>query len=136
MLLLTTYYEFKLIELPASYMDLQKKFYKKPCSYCRKEVLDHATCLLCGKIMCWFKLRGRDKEIAQCRVTCPEAPQRQLINEGLLSWHARVCEGGSAIFLHTSSGRLTAIQNGTPAFFDSPYRNRFGECVSEHEKNY
>lgn len=134
LLLLTRYYEFKLFELPSSFMDLQRHYYKKPCSYCKKEVLDHATCLLCGETMCWFKLRSRDKELSQCKVDCPEAPQKE--EEGLLTWHARVCEGGSALFLHTSSGRIFGVNNGAPGIFDPPYRNRYGEYVSEHDKNY
>jgi len=38
--------------------------------------------------------------------------------------------------LHTSSGRLLFLQNGSCGTFDSLYRNRYGELSSNSNKNY
>ena len=69
LLLMTPYFDFNFFEIPKSYMNLQTEFYKKKCEYCQKEVLDTATCLLCGHTICWFKLKSRGVDIPQCRVS-------------------------------------------------------------------
>ena len=46
-----------------------------------------------------------------------------------------MCEAGQSLFLQTSSGSIILINNGSATFYDSPYRNRFGEIVSEQHKN-
>ena len=59
LILMTPYFEFNLFETPPSFRKLQAQFYKKPCHFCRREVVDNATCLLNGRTMCWFKMYGR-----------------------------------------------------------------------------
>lgn len=133
LLLLTPYFSFQLFQIPDNFMHLQTIFYKKPCDYCKKEVLDTATCLLTGKTLCWFKLKSGRSEIEQCKVGILNG---QNLSEGLCSWHAKVMEGGNSVFLQTSTGLIHAINNGSSAILDSPYRNRFGEHVSQYDKNY
>lgn len=68
LLLMIPTFEFSLYQLPNTFMDLQKEFYKRKCTYCDKMVLDSATCLLTGKTMCWWKLRHSQGEFEQCKV--------------------------------------------------------------------
>ena len=59
-----------------------------------------------------------------------------MAREGLLSYHTRVEEGGNAAFLHTSSGNIILIQNGSSAQFDTPYRNKYGELANMDDKRW
>ena len=130
---MTPYFEFDFCEIPSNFQNLQTEFYKKKCVYCKEVVKDSATCLLCGETMCWMNWNWRDVKQTQCRVG---AKGQQDENEGLLTWHARLHEGGATAYLHTSSGNIIMMQNGTPAIYDTPYRNKYGELVSEAEKKY
>ena len=76
--------------------------------------------------MCWFKVQD-----GPCRGYPGQHPE-----EGLLSYHARVHEGGCAAFLHTSTGRIILIQNGSSAMFDTPYRNKYGEAADPNLKKW
>lgn len=51
--------------------------------------------------------------------------------EGELSWHARHCEGGNAIFLIPQSATIFMIDQGRIIRGESPYRNALGETFSQ-----
>lgn len=126
LLLMTPYFEFNFVDIPMSFLSLQTAYYKRKCAYCHQEKQDSATCLLCGKTMCWFKVRD-----GQCK---DHWEQDEKNREGLLSYHARLHEGGGAIYLQTSTGAIVMIQNGTSAKFDTPYRNKYGELANPDDK--
>jgi len=50
--LLTTYYTFNFVELPADFQTLVKLYYTRQCRGCRKQLQESAICLLCGEIVC------------------------------------------------------------------------------------
>jgi len=90
--LMTPNFEFSLADLPAVFLDLQQIYYKKKCVYCDQERQDSATCLLCGETMCWpLSTQGKCTGYAKTG--------RANVGEGLLSYHARVHEGGSGLFI-------------------------------------
>ena len=130
LMLMTPYFVFNLQGLPPSFLNLQTEFYKRQCSYCHLEKQDNATCLLCGQTMCWVS----KYENSEC--DSDRSIAKLGIKEGVLSYHARVCEGGMSIFLHTSSGKFLFIQNGSSAFMDSPYRNKYGEPAHPEDKRW
>ncbi len=47
--------------------------------------------------------------------------------EGELSFHARTCEGGSALYLSTSSGIVLLVEEERSSQRPSPYVNKFGD---------
>jgi hypothetical protein len=51
-------------------------------------------------------------------------------SEGELSYHARMCEGGNAIYLSTSTGAIILIEEERSCQRPSPYVNKFGETFS------
>jgi len=77
--------------------------------------------------MCWKNIKDGQ---------CLPSPSHALGAEGLLCYHTRITEGGSSIFLHTSTGRFITIQNGSSALFDPPYRNKYGEQAHTEDKNW
>ena len=78
--------------------------------------------------MCWFKVKD-----GACR---GHPGQLTEINEGLLSYHARLHEGSSSIFIQTSTGSIIMIHNGSSAKFDTPYRNKYGELADPNAKKW
>lgn len=38
--------------------------------------------------------------------------------------------------MHTSTGYMVIIQNGSCTLYDSPYRNKYGEIVNFRDKRY
>lgn len=128
LLLMTPNFEFNLEALPDNFLRLQTEFYQKLCCYCKKERQDTVTCLLCGETMCWFKIQG-----GQCAPKC-NMVKLPTHAEKLMSYHARVHEGGQALFLQTSTGQIILISNGTSGIFESVYRNKYGESVTNESK--
>ena len=76
--------------------------------------------------MCWFKTKD-----GACKDNTGQFPE-----EGLLSYHTRVCEGGSSIFIQTSTGHILMIYNGSAVKFDTPYRNKYGELANAGDKRW
>ena len=60
---------------------------------------------------------------------CGSAQETKAANEGVLSWHARVHEGGGSIYLQPNDGTILLLQNGAGATFDTPFRSKYGELV-------
>ena len=56
--------------------------------------------------------------------------------EGELSYHARTCEGGNAIFLSTSNGAIILVEEERSSQRPSPYVNKFGETFSSRSKKW
>ena len=54
-----------------------------------------------------------------------------LETEGEMSWHARHCEGGHAIFLIPQHAKIIMIDQGRILAGESPYRNSLGETYSQ-----
>lgn len=52
--------------------------------------------------------------------------------EGELSYHARMEEGGSSIFIIPSTGEIILIDQGRIMRNDGFYRNKFGEVFKPH----
>ena len=129
LLLMTPYFEFNFVDFPNSFLNLQTEYYKRPCSYCQRKIQDSVTCLLCGATMCWYKIKDE-----QCHGS--RSNKTIMGREGLISYHTRVCEGGSSVYLHTSSGNIIFVQNGTPAIFETPYKNKYGELADPSDKNW
>ena len=50
--------------------------------------------------------------------------------EGELTYHARMCEGGSCIFLVPQKAQIYFVDQGRILKGDSPYRNQLGESFS------
>lgn len=100
--LMTPYFEFSLVDLPLVFLDLQQIYYKKKCVYCDQERQDSATCLLCGETMCW-------PLTSQGKCTGYSKTKHANVGEGLLSYHTRVHEGGSGIFIQLSTGNIILI---------------------------
>lgn len=99
---MTPYFEFSLVDLPEVFLDLQQIYYKKKCVYCDQERQDSATCLLCGETMCWpLTTQGKCTGYAKTK--------HANVGEGLLSYHTRVHEGGSGIFIQLSTGNIILI---------------------------
>jgi hypothetical protein len=57
-------------------------------------------------------------------------------SEGELSYHTRICEGGNAIYLSTSTGAIILIEEGRSSQRPSPYANKFGEAFSKQSKKW
>jgi len=129
LMLMTPYYQFNFISIPMTYRELQTQYYKKPCVYCKKQRTDSVTCLLCGETMCWYKIK--DGQCSGASVAIIGG-----YREGLICYHTRMHEGGQAAYLHTSTGNFLLVQNGTAAIFETPYRNKYGELISQEEKNW
>ena len=51
--------------------------------------------------------------------------------EGEMSYHARYCEGGNAIFLVPQSATIFMVDQGRILRGESPYRNSLGETFSQ-----
>ena len=111
-------YSFELCEIPLNFKSLQLRFYKKNCHYCNSQMQESVTCLLCGVTMCYSK-------------KCGSVQDTKEPNEGTLSWHARVHEGGSSIYLQTNDGSIIMLQNGSGATFDTPFRSKYGQLVNQ-----
>ena len=77
--------------------------------------------------MCWSHVSGG---------ACTGYDSEQNGGEGITSYHTRVHEGGSAIFLQLSSGLIICIQNGTGCLLETPYRNKYGEPVGPQDKDW
>lgn len=58
------------------------------------------------------------------------------INEGELSYHARTCEGGSALYLCTTNGKIILVEDERSSQRPSPYINKFGETFSSNSKKW
>ena len=52
-------------------------------------------------------------------------------NEGELSYHARISEGGCSVFVVPSTSEVILIDNGRITYYDSFYRNALGETFSK-----
>jgi len=57
-------------------------------------------------------------------------------SEGELSYHARTCEGGTAIYLCTSNGKIIMVENERSSQRPSPYVNKFGDTFSSSSKKW
>ena len=49
-------------------MKLQTEYYKRECTYCKNNVMDSVTCLLCGETICMYKINLKTQDVLQCRV--------------------------------------------------------------------
>jgi len=68
LLLMTPYFEFNFAQPPTSFMKLQTEYYKRECTYCKNNVMDSVTCLLCGETICMYKINLKTQDVLQCRV--------------------------------------------------------------------
>ena len=57
-------------------------------------------------------------------------------SEGELSYHARLHEGGCALFIVPSNSQIYAIDHGRIIKMDSFYRNAVGEVFGESHKKW
>ena len=57
-------------------------------------------------------------------------------HEGELSFHTRICEGGSAIFLCTTNGKIILLEGERASQRQSPYMNKFGETFGSSSKRW
>jgi len=81
-------------------------------------------CLLCGDTLCWVS--------SNC---CKNLPGMRP-EEGELTFHTRVNEGGQCLFLSTSSGGIYLIDEDRSAPKNSPYMNRYGETFNKTSKRW
>ena len=56
--------------------------------------------------------------------------------EGELTYHSRLCEGGSSIFISTETGQLVLIDNDRASFRRSPFINKYGETYNMKSKKW
>ena len=100
--LLTPYYSFKLIDLPKDFQRLVKEYYVKQCRGCKKQLQRSAICLLCGEIVCYNlenKVKCCQNRKGMRKIEIGGFMSMHEANEGELSYHARMFEGGKAIYL-------------------------------------
>jgi hypothetical protein len=106
---------FQFVEIPSDYQTLVRQFYQEQCRNCRKQLQHNAICLICGEVLCFYPQ-------PRC---CKDLPAMKP-DEGELSYHARVWEGGCSIFLVPSLGEVLMIDDGRIARYDTFYRNELG----------
>ena len=73
-------------------------------------------CLLCGTIVCMERKNG----------CCEHLPGMKM-NEGELSYHARVVEGGCSAYIIPSTAEIFLVDDGRSCLAESFYRNSLGE---------
>ena len=115
--LLQSNLRFKLLDLPQDFQTLVQTYYKRKCRGCGKQPKESCVCLQCGEVVCFLR---------DCCKNLPGMKQ----SEGELSYHARMCEGGNAIYLSTSTGAIILIEEERSSQRASPYINKFGETFS------
>jgi len=57
-------------------------------------------------------------------------------HEGELSFHTRMCEGNSAIFICTTKAEIILVEEERSCKKPSPYVNKFGETFSSSSKKW
>lgn len=116
---------FRLQELPSDFQTLVQTYYKRKCRNCKKQPKESAICLLCGDIVCFMQ---------KC---CSNGVLKGMKSqEGELSFHTRTCEGGNAIFLCTTNGKIILVDEERSSQRPSPYVNKFGETFSASSKRW
>jgi hypothetical protein len=80
-------------------------------------------CLLCGDALCW---------LSQCCKNLPDQRER----EGELTYHTRLAEGGTCLFISTNTGDIVLIDGDRSSHKQSPYMNKFGESFNKQSKRW
>ena len=57
-------------------------------------------------------------------------------DEGELTYHARVYEAGTSLFISTNTGQIILVDSIRSAEQASPYMNKFGEAFHKYQKKW
>jgi hypothetical protein len=89
--------------------------------------------MLCGEVVCLVRKNDCCKNLPGIRII-PRIGKygvtSQEYHEGELSYHARVVEGGTSIFIVPSTAEMYLIDAGRIQKYLSLYRNNLGEVYS------
>eukprot|EP00347_Sterkiella_histriomuscorum_P006425 403352821 len=121
--LMTSKFTFNFIDLAPEFQSMVLQFYKLKCRWCKTQPQSSVVCLLCGEILCFIQSCCYDREGLKNK-------------EGELTYHSRVCEGKTSIFLDTQIGLLYLIEKKRSSERPSPYLNKYGEHYSIKNKKY
>jgi hypothetical protein len=108
------------------------------CKNCNQQVAINAICLVCGDAVCLERKEDccTDLEGIHNLVAQNEEELQEYLYEGELSYHARMCEGGAAIFVSPSSAEVFLVDEGRAVTRESFYRNKLGESYFSHKERY
>jgi hypothetical protein len=116
--------KFRLTQLPNDFQSMVQTYYKRKCRNCNTQPKEMCVCLLCGEIVCFLQ---------KC---CMGSIPMMKAHEGELSFHTRMCEGNSAIFICTTKAQIILVEEERSCQKPSPYVNKFGETFSSSSKKW
>ncbi|XP_018475972.1 E3 ubiquitin-protein ligase PRT6-like isoform X3 [Raphanus sativus] len=126
---------FQLMKLPNLYQDLLRRYIKKPCSNCKKVMIDPALCLLCGRLCSPIMLPCCSESDCQTHaVTCCAGTGVFLLLRGTTIWLQRFGSQSSwsSLYLDTFGEEDTNLLRGKPLYLNEERYAALTYMVGSH----